>query len=510
MFENVHKCSKIIAKLKQSGQFLKQFSIMLLVPILQTNKDLFKTIIDQLFYGFRRSNSFKAGVGLIGLLVSYIVYPSVKNILFSKNINGSLASRPDKYTTGLVNKGNYCYANSVIQALSSIDYFSDYINKFVIGIDENEISSAGLEKTDTEALLLHRALADLLRKLQMVIFEPTNADIKHLVSVLEWKVSGRLSRAQNDAHEFLQVLLEQLHVELSNSHKTSSCKFPFAGTIIESYKCLQCQHETAPKKSTFNIFEAPLPQKYEIDLNDVLMRNSNEIIDNYKCMVCLIRSVITLERAHGFSGTAESIKGKLLALEKKLPDITINEEFDIELQNYLDTYCKYGFKNNVARRSILKQCKFVNAPDIFVIHLSRSTYNGMTFTRNGCKVHFGETLDAFETVACSTSSNEFTKRVRYRLKSIVIHTGSHYSGHYQVLRRKPIIMKSKVSGDIVNTGTTIGEKKPTVMDSNFRRMKSTTIYPFWLISDTNVKEKRISDIVNEQKSVYMLFYERIL
>ncbi|KTA96622.1 hypothetical protein AO441_002023 [Nakaseomyces glabratus] len=54
---------------------------MLLVPILQTNKDLFKTIIDQLFYGFRRSNSFKAGVGLIVGLINTLLAWLIKGII---------------------------------------------------------------------------------------------------------------------------------------------------------------------------------------------------------------------------------------------------------------------------------------------------------------------------------------------------------------------------------------------------------------------------------------------
>ena len=41
------------------------------------------------------------------------------------------SKRPDKYTTGFINLRNDCFANSSLQAYSSLPSLTEYLNKFI-------------------------------------------------------------------------------------------------------------------------------------------------------------------------------------------------------------------------------------------------------------------------------------------------------------------------------------------------------------------------------------------
>ena len=62
----------------------------------------------------------RIGFGLAVALGVYILGPSIGNWIFGdrfKKMFGSSSKRSDKFTTGLINNRNDCFANSSVQAL---------------------------------------------------------------------------------------------------------------------------------------------------------------------------------------------------------------------------------------------------------------------------------------------------------------------------------------------------------------------------------------------------------
>lgn len=85
----------------------------------------------------------------------YIVSPSLP---LSRNKDKMFTKRPDKHTTGLINLRNDCFANSSLQAYSSLPAWTEYLNEFIHNfkklkkfmndrnIDINEIIKLRLER----------------------------------------------------------------------------------------------------------------------------------------------------------------------------------------------------------------------------------------------------------------------------------------------------------------------------------------------------------------------------
>lgn len=136
----------------------------------------------------------------------------------------------------------------------------------------------------------------------------------------------------------------------------------------------------------------------------------------------------------------------------------------------------------------------------------------MVMTRNSCRVSFPEILEVNKQ-SIDKYSNFQIEKVRYSLRAMVKHTGSHYQGHYQCYKHKPQLVIDYQTKQVINKTPTMVkgvEDIETVNDQGFKRfknIKSVRSLPFWLISDDKVKEVKYSTLQNENKYVYMLYYE---
>ena len=68
------------------------------------------------------------GLGLAVAITVYVLGPTVTSWIFGEKMFSSSSKRSDKFTTGLINNRNDCFANSSIQALSSLVYLTKYLN----------------------------------------------------------------------------------------------------------------------------------------------------------------------------------------------------------------------------------------------------------------------------------------------------------------------------------------------------------------------------------------------
>lgn len=175
---------------------------------------------------------------VLGLLVAgYILFPS------------SPSKRLDRYTTGLVNTGNDCFANSTFQALASLNSLRDWLSEHT---EDGEWASA-----------LHDALIDLAR-------ESSHARVETIwpyLHLMERKLHGRLSRSQQDAHELLVYMLDLLEKECGED-------LPFAGKITDSITCLRCGRTSSNVHRTLLLERQP---------SESIFAPQTDVVDGFRC-----------------------------------------------------------------------------------------------------------------------------------------------------------------------------------------------------------------------------------
>lgn len=479
-----------------------------------------------IFFVLRNITSKKLSYSIIALTSLYIIGPSLRHVLStlfgSKRITEDKSNkRLDKYTTGLTNRANECYINSSLQALSSLQNLTISLNKY-IKLTENANEEGDLKETISRALL-HESLCNLFSSLQQLILQPRISSNKPVVQALESIFQGRLSRDQNDAHEFVQILLEKLwdeHKMLSQLlGDSNNFKFPFQGTTTSHYFCMRCHKRSEILKQDQLIWGLNVPQKFSCSLDEVIEESGNEMIEDYSCLYCQV-SILLANEANDNFYNSETEKENVETLKSLLPVLKINSDIPDELAYYIKNYNKNRCVPSRTKTTIVKRTYFSKSPDSLVIHLSRSIYNGMVLTRNSCRVSFPEELKVTEQ-HLDDSDRFQTVKVKYFLKSMVKHTGSHYQGHYQCYKRKPELVLSSATRKIINKTPTIRgrhslndksekvEIEPVSNIKKFKKMKSVRSLPFWHISDEKVKEVRSSSLQNEEKYVYMLYYEKL-
>lgn len=61
----------------------------------------------------------------------YVLTPTITKLIFGSKMFSSSSKRADKYTTGLINNRNDCFANCSVQALASLPGLTSYLNEFL-------------------------------------------------------------------------------------------------------------------------------------------------------------------------------------------------------------------------------------------------------------------------------------------------------------------------------------------------------------------------------------------
>ncbi|EDO16890.1 hypothetical protein Kpol_1024p44 [Vanderwaltozyma polyspora DSM 70294] len=461
-------------------------------------------------------------------ILVYLITPSIFNLVFRKSVSNERSERKDKYTTGLVNTSTECYANSSVQVLASLSNFTIYLNK-VISIFELELKIEKVEKDAKEAfdtylykvIPVHYALCQLLADLQELIDRPRERSVSNFIRILEASIHKRITGGQQDANELTQIVLEVLQNELESLKKYVNRmelsievpRFPFEGKLASYLSCLNCGQTSIPNISTFNILPIQTPQEYSAELEEIIYGNQIDQITDYSCLVCQTNAILKNEKTNGHKGNTTDEHEIVKYLEDVLPVLRINEELDSKTLNYIKYYNKYGMKSGNIKSTIIKKNSIIETPKILMIHLSRSIYNGMVAVRNSCRVRFEEKMSIERQTTDEKNENLKIELVDYQLQSIIKHTGTHNSGHYQCYRRKPNLKRNITTKEIINFSPVIS---PVISSSSLqnskkdnRKLKSINKYPFWKISDTKINESTLDNVTDKQKSVYILFYEMI-
>lgn len=420
---------------------LETLRLLILKNSLNTNSNLSETIRPAQSV-FRHSSRTFFAVFVIGLLY-FVFLPSFPTTARQK----MFSKRPDKHTTGLINMRNDCFANSSLQAYSSLPGLTEYLNKFIqaynlmleastsfdVDLDQiisseslsvcaqskfnnKETEQARLVKNNIK-IFLHIALAKILKNLQETQLTSRTISVWTFLHEIERIYNAKISRSQHDAHELTQLINETLETENLNCIKVlkafkehclgigeiSKCldtiefpEFPFNGLILSQMKCLECSFVSKPSITPFLMLTLHLPQEPSTSLEELLEKNGSETISGYQCLKCRITKILKNEAHFAKQGRSNDHEFQI-SIDKlmELADnqhLFINEDLLHDLENFIKNYDQDGIKISCVTSKVFRKTQILKPPKVFGIHLSRSAFNGVSITRNPCRVSFNDKL----------------------------------------------------------------------------------------------------------------------
>ncbi|KAI1460422.1 cysteine proteinase [Annulohypoxylon moriforme] len=428
--------------------------------------------------------TYAAGASLAAITLFYVFAPNFF-------LDGDSNPKGKKgVVVGLSNPANDCFINSVLQALAGLTDLRIYLirENHRRHIDEPWVyqdivqhpayrNSPEWKTQGLQAGLVTQGLKNILDSLNERPIYKKTISAAPFIRVLENAFKQRISRQQQDAQEFLQVVAERLCDEyhagkrarqaakkksaavasankpepidgdaveerlarLATGEDTSTNTpesngrtvgaeiedeegFPMEGKYESQIECQTCGYKTKPTESTFCTLTLNVPQSNSSSLNSCLDGFfKTEYVDDYKCEKCRLvhaRDILELREKHSNN---ESFKASLQEAIAKLQHAIDNNPEDpppdVELPPMRDApTCR-----------IAKHTRLTSFPKIMAIHLSRSIYNSIS-QKNSAKVSFPEQL----------LMGTLLNRKKYKLLGTVTHKGSHHSGHYESFRRQNV------------------------------------------------------------------------
>ncbi|KAM7537552.1 hypothetical protein Aperf_G00000060835 [Anoplocephala perfoliata] len=379
---------------------------------------------------------------------------------------------------GLVNLGNTCFMNCILQCLSN----TNALRLLCL----NDADTPELNVNSTMKGNLFKAYAELMRQM----WSPTNNGTSYINphrfrSQIQRFAPRFVGNAQQDAQEFLRYLVQGLHedvnrvihrppIEVPNYDKED--KMPdakkaelywqrykrlddspiadlFMGQLMSTLECLECGH----KSTTFDPFwdlSLPIPPMSKVDIEDCFNHfTSNEIL----------------------GGSDQPGSGSLLTRPHKC--VHVSNVFTCGQVNLdplqLGSSAYYRFISRTMcsgcklRQPCRKRFSIHRFPKILVIHFKR--FSG---DRSGSKISTFidypiEDLDLTQYASCCSSETD----ARYKLYALSNHNGDVFLGHYTACCRHPLLKS------------------------------------WFLFNDQNVRKIEPRDAISAQ--AYVLFYQRV-
>ena len=181
--------------------------------------------------------------------------------------------------TGLRNIGNSCYVNATLQALANTTPFTESLMR------RRERRDADKGEGKKEELLEEvTSIIEKLKKGEAEYVTPTQ-----VIETAKKLSAGNFgSGTQEDAHEFLMFLLEEIHEE--NKEGVSITEEIFTGEKENILECTSCKRERDgfpnPVKFKCRFIDIPTNQGEEITLEECIRHTNEEEKIEANCPYC--------------------------------------------------------------------------------------------------------------------------------------------------------------------------------------------------------------------------------
>jgi ubiquitin carboxyl-terminal hydrolase 16 len=423
--------------------------------------------------------TYALGASLAAISLLYVFGPT-----FALDADPLSSNGKQRRIVGLENPANMCFVNSVLQALSNTPELRKYLIRETHRrmLDGNDVYKTRIEDVEgsgrvaasnqfkqdnLQSGIVTRALKIMLDRLNERPLYRKTISAQDFIAALETAFRTRISRQQQDAQEFLQLVLERLDDEYhagrkarerykarhlaitpiidadpsraSNGDIPSPINgisesngsvisvtaaeeiFPFEGKLEAQITCEVCGFEPKPSTSIFVTLTLNVPQVSQTSLNkcfDGLLKN--ERIEDFKCDKCRLLHAkdVKIRRA---GATSDHLRRADFLSEISI----IENALATDPEKPLPASVK--MPSNPPSSTITRSMRISTFPHLLAIHLSRSIYSQSSLsTKNTARVSFPETLRVGGLRDSRT----------YILASVVMHKGGHNSGHYETFRRQ--------------------------------------------------------------------------